>query len=96
MKIFNFIYWKAKKYWLDRERESHLSEDAPAALPKLMFVMVDFLEIFQKFNKNNFQYKKHYWGIVSQTRYARRRCIGGGVWFFLTIAIQVHRLSAVG
>ena len=54
--------------------------------------MGDFLEIFQKLNKNSFQYKKHYWGIFSQV-YTWRRYVGDIVWFFLIKVTQSQLLE---
>ena len=60
--------------------ESNLSNVVPSTLLKLFFVMGDFLEVFQEFNINSYQYKKHLLGIVSQA-YKWRRCDYGEVWF---------------
>ena len=45
--------------------KSNLSKVVPNTLLKLFFVMGDFLEVFQEFNINSYQYKKHLFGIVS-------------------------------
>ena len=73
-------------------RERDLSKDAPTTLLKSFSVMGDFLEIFQKLNKNSFQYKKHYRGIFSQA-YRWRRYVGDTVWFFLISVTQPQLLK---
>ena len=75
-------------------------------LLKSISVMGNFLEIFQEFNKNSFWYKKHLWGIVSQTYKWRRFVCGRGwvisslLWLqqkfsFLRISKLTNRLSPV-
>ena len=51
-----------------------LSTIVPATLLKSLSVMGNFLVVFQEFNKNSFQYKKHLLGIVSQA-YKWRKCV---------------------
>ena len=45
---------------------SDLSNAVPATLLKLLSVIDDFLEVFQEFDINSFQYMKHLLGVVSQ------------------------------
>lgn len=45
---------------------SDLSNAIPATFLKLHSVMDDFLEVFQKFDINSFQYMKYLLGVVSQ------------------------------
>ena len=59
--------------------ESDLSGVAPATLLKLLSVMDNFLEVFQEFNKNSFQYKKHLLVVVFQAYKWCRYVYGGSV-----------------
>ena len=61
----NFIFCVVERIWWIRKRkvsikESKLSKDSPLTLLKSLSVMCDFLGIFQEFNKNSFQQKKHH------------------------------------
>ena len=46
--------------------ESDLNKVAHATLLKSLSTMANFLEVFQEFNKNSFQYKKHLLRVISQ------------------------------
>ena len=59
--------------------ESDLNKVVPATLLKSLSVMGNYLEVFQEFDKNCFQYKKHLIGVVSQAYKWRRYVYGGGV-----------------
>ena len=62
---------------------SDLSNAVPATLLKLLSVIDDFLEVFQEFDINSFQYMKHLLGVVSQTYKWRRHIYGGGLAYLL-------------
>ena len=59
--------------------ESDLNKVVPATLLKSLSVMGNYLEVFQEFDKNCFQYNKHLIGVVSQAYKWRRYVYGGGV-----------------
>lgn len=62
---------------------SDLSNAVPATLLKLLSVIDDFLEVFQEFDINSFQYMKHLLGVASQAYKWRRHIYGGGVAYLL-------------
>ena len=59
--------------------ESDLDKVVLATLLISLSVMGNFLEVFQEFNKNSFQYKKHLLGVVSQAYKWRRYVYDRGV-----------------
>ena len=59
--------------------ESDLNKVVLATLLISLSVMGNFLEVFQEFNKNSFQYKKHLSGVVSQAYKWRRYVYDRGV-----------------
>ena len=59
--------------------ESALNKVVLATLLISLSVMGNFLEVFQEFNKNSFQYKKHLLGVVSQAYKWRRYVYDRGV-----------------
>ena len=66
--------------------KSALSKVVPAMLLKSLSLMVNFLEVFQGFTKNSFQYKKHLLRVVFQAYKWRTYVCGGGVTsFFLRL-----------
>ena len=62
---------------------SDLSNAVPATLLKLLSVIDDFLEVFQEFDINSFQYMNHLLGVVSQAYKWRRHIYGGGLAYLL-------------
>ena len=59
--------------------ESDLNKVVLITLLISLSVMGNFLEVFQEFNKNSFQYKKHLLGVVSQAYKWRRYVYDRGV-----------------
>ena len=59
--------------------ESDLNKVVLATLLISLSVMGNFLEVFQEFNKNSFQYKKQLLGVVSQAYKWRRYVYDRGV-----------------
>lgn len=72
--------------------KSNLSKVVPTTLLKLFFVMGDFLEVFQEFNINSYQYKKHLLGIASQAC-KWRRCDYGEVRFLCSYDCKKRAVS---
>ena len=99
--LFDMFFKKIISTFLEYSKknihyEERLRQSAATTLLKPLLVLGKFLEIFQKFNKNSFQYKKHLWGVISQT-YKRNEYIcnsgrGNGVSFFFLIIFKKVQL----
>ena len=61
------------------EQVSKLRKFVPATLPKWPSLLLNFSEIFHKFSKNSFEYKKGLLGVVSPAYKWHRYVYSGGV-----------------